>query len=95
MSNRKRGLSKSVQQIFAFIARKISFVLGIAFLSIFGAWFAVVYGYFFIYGNVDFQPDELQAFTLHLVISVAIVSLVYFIQCGLLQPLGFPGVDKQ
>ena len=55
----------------------------------------MVYGYFFIYGNVNFQPDELQAFTLHLFISVAIVSVIYFIQSGLFQPLGFPGIDKR
>jgi signal transduction histidine kinase/CheY-like chemotaxis protein len=94
-NNRKRGFSKPVHQIFAFIARKISFGFGIAFFSVFGAWFAVVYGYFFIYGNVNFQPDELQAFTQHLFISVAIVSVIYFIQSGLFQPLGFPGIDKR
>jgi signal transduction histidine kinase/CheY-like chemotaxis protein len=94
-NNKKRGSSKSDHHIFAFIAGKISFGFGIAFFSIFGAWFAVVYGYFFIYGNVNFQPDELQAFTQHLVISVAIVSVLYFIQSGLLQSLGFPGIDKR
>jgi len=94
-NNKKRGFTKSDHPIFAFIARKISFGFGIAFFSIFGAWFAVVYGYFFIYGNVNFQPDELQAFTQHLVMSVAIVSVIYFIQSGLLKPVGFPGIDKR
>ncbi|MGD2089265.1 MAG: ATP-binding protein [Candidatus Aminicenantes bacterium] len=94
-NNKKKGLSKSVHHMFTFIARKISFGFGIAFFSIFGAWFAVIYGYFFIYGNVNFQAEELQAFTQHLVMSVAIVSVIYFIQSGLLLPVGFSGIDKR
>jgi len=38
-------------KIFTFIARNISFGFGISFFSILGSWFAVVYGFFFIYGN--------------------------------------------
>jgi len=84
-----------INKIFNFIAGKISFGLGIAAFSLIGAWFAVVYGYFFISGNVHFQPDELHAFTLHLFIPVGIISVAYFMQSGLLLPFGFTGIDKR
>ena len=87
--------TSSEHRFFSFLARKISFGFGIAFFTVLGAWFAVIYGYFFIYGNIPFRPGELQAFTNHLLISVGIVSLLYFIQSGLLHPLGFPGIDRR
>jgi signal transduction histidine kinase/AmiR/NasT family two-component response regulator len=94
-TKRSRGIIRADDKLFIFFTRKISPGFGIAFFTIFGAWFAVVYGYFFIYGNVHFQPQELQAFSRHLAISVGIVSVLYFIQSGLLLPLGFPGIDKR
>jgi signal transduction histidine kinase/FixJ family two-component response regulator len=84
-----------INNMFLFIGQKISFGLGVASFSLLGAWFAVGYGYFFIYGSVDFHPHELQAFTQNVLISVAIVSIIYFIQSGLFHPFGFPGIDKR
>jgi signal transduction histidine kinase/CheY-like chemotaxis protein len=92
---RKKNLVAFIHALFFFIGQKISFGLGIAFFSLMGAWFAVVYGYFFIYGNGDFRPDEFQAFTQYLMISVGIASIIYFIQSGLFHPLGFSGIDKR
>jgi len=62
--------------------------MGIAFFSIFGAWFAVVYGSFFIYGNVNFQGEELQTFTRHIFFSVGTLSMLYFIQSACFMFLG-------
>jgi len=90
-----RLMSGGGNKLFSWLADKTSFCLGIAFFSNFGAWFATVYGFFFIYGNADFTPMELKAFTFHLLISVTIVSLLYYIQSGLLRNKGFYGVDKR
>ncbi|NIM12252.1 MAG: response regulator [Candidatus Aminicenantes bacterium] len=92
---KKKKFVTFIHNVFFFIGQKISFGLGVAFFSLLGAWFAVGYGYFFIYGSVDFRPHELQAFTQNLLILVAIASIIYFIQSGLFHPLGFSGIDKR
>jgi signal transduction histidine kinase len=92
---KKKKFVTFIHNVFFFIGQKISFGLGIASFSLLGAWFAVGYGYFFIYGSADFRPYELQAFTQNLLISVAVASIIYFIQSGLFHPFGFPGIDKR
>ncbi len=89
------GLKKIIDTIFAFFVRKSSFGMGVSFFSVLGAWFAVWYGYFFIAGNVDFRPGEFHAFSLQVFIPVGIISILYFLQSGLLYPLGFPGLLKK
>lgn len=91
----KKGVKKIFNTIFAFLVKKFAFGLGISFFSVLGAWFAVWYGYFFIAGNVDFNPGEFYAFTLQIFIPVGIVSILYFLQSGLLYPLGYPGLLKK
>ena len=92
---KKQKFVSFIHKVFILIGQKISMGLGIASFSLLGAWFAVVYGYFFIYGNADFRPPEFQAFSRNLFISVVIVSIIYFIQSGLFHPFGFPGIDKR
>ncbi len=93
-NDRKSPFKKFIDKIFYFITGKISFVFGIAAFTIIGAWFAAVYAYFFISGNVDFLPDELHALTLHIIIVVGIASIAVSIQTGLLHPFGFSGINK-
>jgi signal transduction histidine kinase/CheY-like chemotaxis protein len=88
-------MSGGGNKLFVWLAEKTSFCMGIALYSNFGAWFATVYGYFFIYGNANFTPVELKAFTLHLLLSVSVVSLFYYIQSGLLRNKGFSGIDRR
>jgi len=94
-SHNRFFLSHTVHQIFNFIAFKISFAFAIAVFSVIGSWFAVVYGYFFISGNIHFLPGELHTFTIHLIVTVLITTVVYYIHSGLFNPLGFPGFSKQ
>ncbi|HLP62699.1 MAG TPA: ATP-binding protein [Candidatus Deferrimicrobium sp.] len=92
---KKTGFKKIIDTIFNFFVKRFSFGMGIVFFSVLGAWFAVWYGYFFIVGNVQFLPGEFHAFSLHLFIPTGIISILYFIQSGMLYPLGFPGLLKK
>jgi signal transduction histidine kinase/CheY-like chemotaxis protein len=92
---KKTGLKKILDNIFVFLVEKFSFGMGIVFFSVLGAWFAVWYGYFFIVGNVQFLPGEFHAFCIQLFIPTGIISILYFIQSGLLYPLGFHGLLKK
>ncbi|MDQ1350943.1 MAG: Response regulator [Acidobacteriota bacterium] len=91
----KNRIKKIIDTIFTFFVKKCSFGMGIGIYTILGAWFAVWYGYYFIMGNVVFLPGEVRAFSQHLFVTTGIISVLYFIQSGLLYRLGLPGLFKK
>jgi len=84
-------LNRLIKRINFFLAYHLSYGAGISLFAIFGAWFAVFYGHFFIIGNVHFDPGEFEVFSFHLILSAGLCSLFYFLQSGVFYPLGLSG----
>jgi len=87
-------LNNPFYKFFLLLAGNVSFSFSVSLVSNLGAWFAAIYGYFFIVGNIDFFPGERQVFTLHLFVNMVVTTLVAFIQMGLLERLGFKGIGS-
>jgi signal transduction histidine kinase len=91
-SNRFQSL---IHSIFALLVKKGAFCFAIGFFANISAWFAAAYGFFFVAGNANLEPRQLQVLLISLVIGFVVGTLTSFIQFGLLHSLRLMEWDKK
>jgi signal transduction histidine kinase len=91
-SNRFQTL---IHRIFALLVKKGAFCFAIGFFANISAWFSAAYGFFFVAGNANLKPRQLQILLISLVIGFVVGTLTSFIQFGLLHSLRLMEWDKK
>ncbi len=82
-----------MKRIFALLTKQVSFGFALSLFFDTGALFAVSYGYVFIRGYASWPPQELEAFTLYLMVAVGIGIILTFVHFGMFHAVGLSGIS--
>jgi signal transduction histidine kinase len=94
-NGRSTRFQSPIHRVFALLVKKGAFCFAIGFFANISAWFAAAYGFFFVAGNANLKPRQLQILLISLVIGFVVGTLTSFIQFGLLHSLGLMEWDKK
>jgi len=80
-----------ISKPFEFLVNRISYTFAIAVYSVFSAWLACIYAYYFVTGSISFGKEELRVAILSLAVGELCTTVSHYVHYGMLHPFGFSG----